>query len=94
MAAAIDMKSCCLSAVIWTEATILVSESCQIWSSWTDSTPSTARMELLTESSEMFAGTACSRMKDVLRTRQIEKSQWESMVKSEGTHREASPRRR
>ena len=65
---AMGMKSCFRDAMTCTDATILVSDSCQMCSSCTDSTPSTSRIAARTSSSSIVAGTPCNKMKAVLRT--------------------------
>lgn len=68
MLAAIRIKSYLLSARTWTEATILVSDSCHTCSSWSDRTPGTAKIDDFTSSSETVDGTPCKRMREALRT--------------------------
>jgi hypothetical protein len=45
-----------------TDATTVDSDNCHTWSSCTDATPGTERIEFRTPSSETWDGTACMRM--------------------------------
>ena len=55
--AATCIKSYSLDAEIWTEATTLVSDNCQTWSSCKERTPLTWRIDLRTSPSAMLEGT-------------------------------------